>query len=112
MTHSSPSWVALTRVILASLPAPGSLMQKAATSPAAIRGNTRALTSSLPNMARRLNDAGADALVLFNRFFQPDVDIQTESEVAKLALSTEAVSLTPLRWAGLFPVAWTALSRR
>ena len=33
--------------------------------------------SSLPNMARRLVEAGADGLVLFNRFLQPDIDLET-----------------------------------
>lgn len=33
--------------------------------------------SSLPNLARRLNEAGAAGLVLFNRFFEPDIDIDT-----------------------------------
>ena len=32
--------------------------------------------SSMANMARRLADAGADALVLFNRFYQPDFDLE------------------------------------
>src|SRR5690349_7136460 len=32
--------------------------------------------SSIPNMASRLNDAGADGLVLFNRFYQPDFDLE------------------------------------
>ena len=39
--------------------------------------------SSMANMARRLAEAGADGLVLFNRFVQPDIDLETLSVVAR-----------------------------
>ena len=38
-------------------------------------------------MARQLDEAGADALVLFNRFYQPDFDIETRTVVPSLTLS-------------------------
>jgi dihydroorotate dehydrogenase (fumarate) len=44
--------------------------------------------SSLPNMARRLQEAGAGALVLFNRFYQPDFDIEALELRPHLQLST------------------------
>jgi dihydroorotate dehydrogenase (fumarate) len=54
--------------------------------------------SSLPNMACRLAEAGADGLVLFNRFVQPDIDLETLSVVPEVHLSTSAELLLPLRW--------------
>ncbi len=44
--------------------------------------------SSTPNMAVRLAEAGADALVLFNRFYQPDIDLESLEIVPKVNLST------------------------
>ncbi len=44
--------------------------------------------SSLPNTARRLDEAGAAALVLFNRFYQPDFDLENLEVVPNLILST------------------------
>ena len=44
--------------------------------------------SSFADMACQLEEAGADALVLFNRFYQPDFDIETRTVVPSLALST------------------------
>ncbi len=54
--------------------------------------------SSLPNMARRLADAGANGIVLFNRFYQPDLDIENLEAVPTLRLSTSDELLLPLRW--------------
>src|SRR5262245_10199005 len=54
--------------------------------------------SSLPNMASRLVQAGADGLVLFNRFLQPDIDLETLRVVPRLALSTSDELRIPLRW--------------
>ena len=54
--------------------------------------------SSLPHMAERLKDAGADGLVLFNRFLQPDIDIETLSVQPSMELSTSAEVRLPLRW--------------
>jgi dihydroorotate dehydrogenase (fumarate) len=50
------------------------------------------------NVARQLDTAGADALVLFNRFYQPDIDIKTITVSPRLELSTSAELLLRLRW--------------
>jgi len=54
--------------------------------------------SSVTNMAGQLVEAGANGLVLFNRFYQPDLDIETLEVVPSLALSTSAELRLPLRW--------------
>jgi dihydroorotate dehydrogenase (fumarate) len=54
--------------------------------------------SSFAHMAARLVEAGADGLVLFNRFYQPDIDIDTEGLTPKLELSTSAELNLRLRW--------------
>lgn len=52
-------------------------------------------------LARQLDGAGADGLVLFNRFYQPDIDIRTMSLVPQAQLSTSAELLLRLRWAAI-----------
>jgi dihydroorotate dehydrogenase (fumarate) len=54
--------------------------------------------SALAGTARRLDDAGADALVLFNRFYQPDIQLETLEVVPNLELSTAHEMRLPLRW--------------
>jgi len=54
--------------------------------------------SSMANMAKRLADAGADGLVLFNRFLQPDIDLENLEITPKLVLSNPHELLVPLRW--------------
>ncbi|NLE39770.1 MAG: dihydroorotate dehydrogenase-like protein [Pirellulaceae bacterium] len=54
--------------------------------------------SSMGNMAKRLVEAGADGLVLFNRFLQPDIDLNTLELHPKLELSSPFELLKPLRW--------------
>jgi dihydroorotate dehydrogenase (fumarate) len=54
--------------------------------------------SSMANMARRLVEAGADGLVLFNRFLQPDIDLETLDVDPTLHLSTSEELRLPLRW--------------
>ncbi len=54
--------------------------------------------TSSPNFARRLVEAGADGLVLFNRFYQPDLDLEELEVVHTLDLSTSAEVRLPLRW--------------
>jgi dihydroorotate dehydrogenase (fumarate) len=54
--------------------------------------------TALPHFARRLVAAGADGLVLFNRFYQPDFDLETLSVVPHLELSTSQELRLPLRW--------------
>jgi dihydroorotate dehydrogenase (fumarate) len=56
--------------------------------------------SSIANFARRLDEAGADALVLFNRFYQPDVDVEHQ-EMLRVNLSSPAELLPRLRWIGV-----------
>jgi dihydroorotate dehydrogenase (fumarate) len=54
--------------------------------------------SSPGHMARRLVDAGADGLVLFNRFYQPDFDLESLATTPNLVLSTPAEMRLVLRW--------------
>ena len=54
--------------------------------------------TSMSNMARKLDNAGADALVLFNRFYQPDFDLDKLEVVPNLLLSTNWEMRLPLRW--------------
>jgi len=54
--------------------------------------------TALGNVARRLDEAGADALILFNRFYQPDIDIRTLRASPQAELSTSAELLLRLRW--------------
>jgi dihydroorotate dehydrogenase (fumarate) len=57
--------------------------------------------SAMGNMAVRLAEAGADGLVLFNRFFQPDIDLESMEAQPRLHLSTPSELLLPLRWIAL-----------
>ena len=57
--------------------------------------------TSLPNMARRLTEAGAGGLVLFNRFYQPDLDLEMFDVTPTLDLSTSHDLRLPLRWIAL-----------
>jgi len=54
--------------------------------------------TSMANMAKKLDKAGADALVLFNRFYQPDFDLEKLEVVPNLVLSTNWEMRLPLRW--------------
>ncbi|NWG06190.1 MAG: dihydroorotate dehydrogenase-like protein [Chloroflexi bacterium] len=54
--------------------------------------------TSIPNFVKRLVDAGADGFVLFNRFYQPDFDLEELEIVHSLDLSTPAEIRLPLRW--------------
>ncbi|MBU0509698.1 dihydroorotate dehydrogenase-like protein [bacterium] len=54
--------------------------------------------SSLANVARRLDEAGANALVLFNRFYQPDLDLENLEVAPNVELSSSAEIRLPLRW--------------
>jgi dihydroorotate dehydrogenase (fumarate) len=57
--------------------------------------------SSMGHMARRLVEAGADGLVLFNRFMQPDIDLDTLRVDPTLQLSGSEDLRLPLRWIGM-----------
>jgi dihydroorotate dehydrogenase (fumarate) len=50
------------------------------------------------HVARQLDRAGAAGLVMFNRFYQPDIDVQTVSTLPRLELSTSAELLLRLQW--------------
>ena len=54
--------------------------------------------SALASFARQVTLAGAAGLVLFNRFYQPDIDLETMDAVCKLELSTSVEMGLPLRW--------------
>ena len=54
--------------------------------------------SAMHNIAHRLDDAGANGLVLFNRFYQPDIDLDTLEVTPNVILSTPHALRLPLRW--------------
>ncbi len=54
--------------------------------------------SNFSNMAKRLDEAGADALVLFNRFYQPDIDLDEFEVTPNLILSQSSAMRLPMRW--------------
>jgi dihydroorotate dehydrogenase (fumarate) len=56
--------------------------------------------TALPNLAKELALAGADGLVLFNRFYQPDIDVE-ELEVNRLSLSDSTELLLRLHWTAI-----------
>ncbi len=57
--------------------------------------------SNMANMAKRLDAVGADALVLFNRFYQPDINLETLEHEPNILLSTSYDMRLPLRWVGI-----------
>jgi len=57
--------------------------------------------SSFANMAKRLDHAGADGLVLFNRFYQPDIELESLEVRPNILLSTPMAMRLPLRWVAL-----------
>lgn len=57
--------------------------------------------SSIANMASRLNEHGADGLVLFNRFYQPDFDLENLEVAPRLVLSNSNDLRLPLRWVAI-----------
>ncbi len=54
--------------------------------------------SNMANMAKQLTEAGADGLVLFNRFYQPDINIEALEVQPNLLLSTPQAMRLPMRW--------------
>lgn len=54
--------------------------------------------SNMANMAKRFDEAGADALVLFNRFYQPDIDLDELEVTPNVLLSTPQAMRLPMRW--------------
>ena len=57
--------------------------------------------SSLANFAMRLSDAGARAVILFNRLYQPDIDIDQQRQSPQISLSQPGELMMRLRWAGI-----------
>jgi len=57
--------------------------------------------SAPANMAKRLDNSGADALVLFNRFYQPDLDLEQLEVVPSLTLSSPSELLLRLHWTAI-----------
>jgi len=57
--------------------------------------------SSVAHMSKRLVDHGASALVLFNRFYQPDLDLEKLEVAPRLVLSTSQELRLPLRWVAI-----------
>ncbi len=56
--------------------------------------------TALPSFARRLRESGVDGLVLFNRFYQPDIDVD-QLEMYSVNLSSSSELLLRLRWLGI-----------
>jgi dihydroorotate dehydrogenase (fumarate) len=54
--------------------------------------------SAFANLARKLDDAGADGLVIFNRFYQPDIDVEALDVLPTVRLSDSGDLLLRLRW--------------
>ena len=54
--------------------------------------------TAFANVASRLDKAGVDGLVLFNRFYQPDIDLRTLTAIPALALSRRSELRLRLRW--------------
>ncbi len=57
--------------------------------------------SSIPNIAQRLVREGADGLVLFNRFYQPDIDLEELKVKPDVELSDSYANRLPMRWIGI-----------
>jgi dihydroorotate dehydrogenase (fumarate) len=57
--------------------------------------------SNFANMARQLDNAGANALALFNRFYQPDIDLEELEVRPNILLSTPQSLRLPMRWIAL-----------
>jgi dihydroorotate dehydrogenase (fumarate) len=57
--------------------------------------------SSMANMAHRLDAAGANGLVLFNRFYQPDINLETLDVTPNVILSSPQALRLPLRWVAI-----------
>jgi dihydroorotate dehydrogenase (fumarate) len=57
--------------------------------------------AAFANVARQLDRAGADAIVMFNRFYQPDIDTETLTVVPRVELSTSSELLPRLRWVAI-----------
>jgi dihydroorotate dehydrogenase (fumarate) len=75
------------------------LVKAAVTIPVAVKLSP--FFSNMAFMARRFDETGADGLVLFNRFYQPDLDLETLEVWPNVRLSTSQTLRLPLRWIGI-----------
>ena len=74
-------------------------VKSSVTIPVAIK--LSAFYSSMANMAYQLDRAGADGLVLFNRFYQPDIDLEQLEVVPNVLLSRQQALRLPMRWVAI-----------
>src|SRR6185436_9094058 len=75
------------------------LVKSAVTIPVAVKVSP--FFTNFANMAKRLSDAGADGLVLFNRFYQPDIDLESMAVTPNILFSTPMAMRLPLRWVAI-----------
>ncbi len=54
--------------------------------------------TNMANFAKRIDEIGADALVLFNRFYQPDIDLENLEVKPQIQLSHSSAARLPMRW--------------
>jgi len=94
-TNTQLSGIEVEKVYLDIL----SAVRQAVTIPVAVKIGP--FFSSIANMASRLTDAGADGLVLFNRFYQPDFDLENLEVAPRLVLSNSDDLRLPLRWVAI-----------
>jgi dihydroorotate dehydrogenase (fumarate) len=76
-----------------------SAVKSAVTIPVAVKLSP--FFSNMANMAKRLDASGADGLVLFNRFYQPDIDLEELEIKPNVLLSTPQALRLPLTWIGI-----------
>ena len=74
-------------------------VKRSVTIPIAVKLNP--YFSSVANMAKRLSDEGANGLVFFNRFYQPDFDLEKLEVAPRLVLSNSHELRLPLRWVAI-----------
>ena len=74
-------------------------VKKVVTIPVAVKLNP--FFSAMGDMARRLGESGSAALVLFNRFYQPDLDLENLEVVPHLVLSDSDELRLPMRWVAI-----------
>jgi dihydroorotate dehydrogenase (fumarate) len=74
-------------------------VKEAVTIPVAIKLSP--FFSNMANMAKHLDNNGADGLVLFNRFYQPDIDLEDLEVKPNVLLSTPQALRLPLTWIGI-----------
>ena len=74
-------------------------VKKSISIPVAVKMNP--FFTNLANMAKRIDACGADGLVLFNRFYQPDIDLEELEVRPNIILSTPHALRLPLRWTAI-----------